>query len=527
MSKIINADEAASLIKDGDTVGAACLGLIGWPEEIALALEKRFLNSGSPRNLTIVHSSASGNWKDKGTHHLGYEGLVKRLICAHTGAAPRMAKLVEEQKIECYLFPQGVVSHMFRAMASKKPGVITKVGLGTYADPRIEGGKITPQSIEDLVKIVEIEGEEYLLYKSVPIDVALLRASVADEEGNLSFVREGGLTEQLALATAVKNAGGKVIAQVEYVAKSRSLNPKDIRVPGIMVDYIVVAKPENHLQTMGTYFNPSFSGDIRIPLSGITQLPLDERKIIARRATMELAPGTVINLGVGMPDGVASVAAEEGVSDMMTLTTELGLIGGVPGGGLDFGASYNAEAMIEMDSMFDFYDGGGLDVAFLGLAQTDLHGNVNVSKFGPKVMGPGGFINITQNSKKVVFCGTFTAGALAIKVENGKVLITQEGKSKKFINKVDQITFSGQFANKVNQPVLYITERAVFTLENGEMTLIEIAPGINLEKDILELMEFKPRISPNLKEMDSALFKTEWGQLKKIMIEKKQLKGGL
>ncbi|MBP1920837.1 acyl CoA:acetate/3-ketoacid CoA transferase [Youngiibacter multivorans] len=521
MTKIIDADSAALLIHDGATIGAACLGLIGWPEEVSMAIEKRFLNTGSPRNLTIVHSSASGNWKDKGTHHLGYEGLVKKLVCAHTGAAPRMAKLVEEQKIECYLFPQGVVSHMFRAMASKKPGVITKVGLGTYADPRIEGGKITPQTKDDMVKVIEIEGEEYLLYKSVPVDIALLKASVADEKGNLSFTREAGLTEQLALATAVKNAGGIVIAQVENIAKANSLNPKDIRVPGIMVDYVVVARPENHLQTMGTYYNPSFAGEIKIPLHSIEPLPLDERKIIARRATMELAPNTVINLGVGMPDGVASVAAEEGVSDMMTLTTELGLIGGVPGGGLDFGAAYNADSMIEMDSMFDFYDGGGLDAAFLGLAQTDISGNVNVSKFGPKVMGPGGFINITQNSKKVIFCGTFTAGGLVIEVVSGKLNILNEGKSKKFINEVDQITFSGSFANSINQPVLYITERAVFTLENGEMTLIEIAPGVDLTKDILGLMDFKPKISPNLKEMDSAIFNAKWGGLKQILDVKK------
>lgn len=518
MSKIRTADQAAELINDGATVAASGMGLAGWAEEVAQAIEKRYLETGYPRNITFVHGSAIGDWKERGTTRLGYEGLVKRWIGAHIGSSPRMSKLVAENKIEAYNLPQGVIIQLWREIAAKRPGLITKVGLGTYVDPRLEGAKMNLLTKEEIVKLVEFEGEEWLFYKSFPIDVALIRGTVADEKGNLTMDKEGLLAEALPLAQATKNSGGIVIAQVEHVVKANSLHPKQVKVPGILVDYIVVAtKPENHWQTEGLYFSPVFAGDIKVPLNAIPELPLDERKIIARRAAMELIPGAVVNLGVGIPTDVAAIAAEENISDRMTLTTEAGGIGGVPASLPHFGHSYNAEAVIEHHAQFDFYDGGGIDVAFLGLAQTDQSGNVNVSKFKGRAMGCGGFVNITQNSKKVVFCGSFTAGGLQITAQDGKLVIVQEGKGKKFLEQVEQVTFSGRYASQVKQPVLYITERAVFKLEDGEMILIEIAPGIDLENDVLAQMEFKPRISADLKTMPEGIFQPKWGKLKEMI----------
>ncbi|MCL6480020.1 MAG: acyl CoA:acetate/3-ketoacid CoA transferase [Peptococcaceae bacterium] len=518
MSKVRTAEQIVDMIKDGATVAVSCIGLAGFAEEVAVAIEKRFLETGHPRNLTFTHGTASGNWKDRGAHHLGHEGLVKRLICGYIGASPNMSRLVMENKVEAYNLPQGVIIHLWREIAAKRPGILTKVGLGTFVDPRIEGGKMNSVTREDIVKVVTFEGEEWLFYKGFPIDVALIRGSVADENGNLTMDREGVLLEALPLAQATKNSGGIVIAQVEHIARANSLHPKQVRVPGILVDYLVVAtKPEHHFQTEGLYFNPAFAGDIKMPLDDIPNTPLDERKIIARRAAMELTPGAVVNLGIGIPSEIATVAAEENASELITLTTEIGNIGGVPANRPNFGHSYNSEACIEHHAQFDFYDGGGIDLAFLGLAQTDREGNINVSKFGPMAVGCGGFINISQNSKKVVFCGTFTAGDLEVKVEEGRLIIVREGKNRKFRDKVEQITFSGKYAQKIKQPVLYVTERAVFTLEKGQMTLIEIAPGIDLEKDILALMDFKPRISPHLKTMPKEIFQPEWGQLRQII----------
>ena len=516
MAKVITADQAAELIKDGQTVLWTTAGLAGFCEEVAIALENRFMNTGCPKNLTAVYNCGCGDGKTRGMNHLVHEGLVKRMVSGHIGQAPSMVQLIVENKIEAYCLPQGVMAHLWQAVAGKKPGVITKIGLGTFVDPRLEGGKVSAMTTDDLVKVIELEGEEWLLYKSFPADVAIIRGTIADEKGNLTMDKEALFLDALPMAQATKNSGGIVIAQVEYLTKAGTLHPRQVKVPGVMVDYVVVAKPENHMQTMGTYFNPALSGDTKVPLGNIPPMPLNERKIIARRAAMELMPNTIINLGIGIPDGVASVAAEEGIIDLLTLTTELGTYGGVPASGADFTTAYNAEAIIDHVAQFDFYDGGGLDTAFLGLAQTDKDGNLNVSKFGTKVVGPGGFINITQSAKKVVFCGTFSNGA-EIEINDGKITIQKQGKAKKFVEKVDQITFSGKTAQKTKQPVLYITERGVFALEDGQLTLVEIAPGIDLEKDILAAMDFKPRISPALKLMDSELFQPVWGKLKEIV----------
>ena len=521
MSKVITAEQAAAKVKDGATLGASAITLSGWPEEVAMAIERRFLETQQPKNLTVVHAAGIGDWGGKGMQHFAHSGLTRRWIGGHTGISLDMAKLIIEGGCEGYCLPQGVICQLWREIAAKRPGLITKTGLGTFVDPRLEGGKMNQATTKDIVKVIELEGEEWMFYPTFKVDVAMIRGTTADEDGNLTVENEGVLMECLPLAQAARNSGGIVIAQVEYLAKTGTLHPKNVRVPGVLVDYLVVAKAENHWQSGDTVFNPAFSGDVKIPLNAIPELPLDERLIIARRAAMELTPGSNVNLGIGMPDGVANVAGQENASDLLTLTSESGTIGGVPAGGHNFGMTFNATAFVEQQAQFDWYDGGGLDQAFLGAAEVDASGNVNVSKFKGRCVGCGGFINITQNAKKVVYCGTFTAGGLNIAVADGKLIIKQEGKNKKYVKTVEQITFSGAYAKQTCQPVLYVTERAVFELQNGEVTLIEIAPGVDLENDILAQMEFKPRIAAPLNSMPPEIFHEKWGGLRKLIEAKR------
>ena len=513
MTQVITSAEAAELVKDGDAVALSGFGMACVNEETLIALERRFLDQGVPRNLTVMHASAVGNRRDKGMSHLGHAGLIKRWIGGIAIASPVLAKLIEADGCEAYNLPQGVITQLYREIAAKRPGVITKVGLGTFVDPRVEGARMSPSSVEDIVQVIELAGEEWLFYPSFPIDVALIRGTVADEDGNLTLTHEGLKMEVLPIAQAAHNSGGIVIAQVESIAAAGSLDPNDVKVPGILVDYLVVSQPENHFQTENTYYNPSFSGQLRIPMSGVTSIPLSERKVIARRCAMELAPHTVLNLGVGIPADVGTVVAEEGVSDQIMLTTEAGAIGGVPAGLKDFGHAYNPQALVDMHSQFDFYDGGGLDVAVLGLAQSDTAGNVNVSKFGSRVAGCGGFINICQSAKKLIFAGTFTAGGLAVEVSDGSLRIVTEGRAHKFLDAVEQITFSGPYSAHRGQTVLYVTERAVFQLIDGVMTLIEIAPGVDLQTDVLDQMDFVPTVSPDLALMPAGIFREAWGEL--------------
>lgn len=509
MSKIISGPEAAKLVKDGDTVAmSAFAGGSGFPEEICLEIENNFNETGHPGNLTLMFASGNGDSgkSNFGLDHFAHEGMVSTVIGGHIGLAKKLSGLINENKVAAYNLPQGVVTHLFRAIGGGKLGVFTHVGLGTFADPRIEGGKMNMAAKEDIVEYLNIGGKEQLLYKSRPINVGIIRGTTVDEFGNLTIEKEAVITETLQVAQAAKNSGGIVIAQAERLAKRGSLNPMNVIVPGIMVDYIVIAKKENHKMNVLTEYNPAYSGELRVPEDSIETMNMDLRKIIAKRCAFELKKGNIINLGIGVPEGVASIALEEGINDKIFMTIESGAIGGVPASGLSIGASTNADALIPHPAIFDFYDGGGLDIAYLGLAQADIKGNINVSKFNGRMVGCGGFVNITQNAKRVVFCGTFTAGKTKYEIKDGKLNILEDNGLAKFINKVEQITFSGEYALSTNQPVIYITERAVFILTEKGLVLTEIAPGVDLEKHILSKMDFKPIIADDLKLMDEAIF---------------------
>ncbi len=505
--RIMTPEEAAMVVEDGQTVATG--GFVGscCPETLTKALEKRFLETGSPKNVTLFYAAAQGNRDGSGADHFAHEGMTKRVIAGHWNMVPELGKLVLENKIEGYNLPQGTLSQLFRDIAGHKVGTITHVGLNTFVDPRIEGGKLNDITKEDLVQIVDICGEERLLYKAFPIHVAYIRGTYADEYGNISLEREVAPLEATSIAQAVKNNGGKVIVQVEKVVRGGTLDPRLVKIPRIYVDAVVLAGEGEHEQCFGHAFDPSLTGELQVPLNSLEAPPLSAKKIIGRRAAMELTENSVVNLGIGIPEYISMVANEEGIGDYMTLTVEAGPIGGVPQGGSRFGASVNPECLLDQPYQFDFYDGGGVDLAFLGLAQADEKGNINVSKFGPRIAGCGGFINITQNAKRVFFCGTFTAGGLKTAVKDGRLEVLQEGKEKKFLKTVEQITFSGDYANKTKQPVLYITERAVFELRADGVYLTEIAPGIDLKSQVLDLMDFAPKMDGEPKLMDTRIFK--------------------
>lgn len=508
-NKVITAEDAIALINDNDVVTTTGFVQSCIPEALHAALENRFVRSGGPRGLTLIMCAGAGDSKGLGTGRLHHDGLLSRVIAANFGRMPKVAEAAQNNKIQAYNLPQGIIAKLYRSCAAGSPGLFSKVGLHTYVDPRLGGGKVNDVTTEDIVNLIEVAGQEWLFYKATPINVALIRATSADPSGNLSMEKEALTLDVLAQAMAAHNNGGLVIAQVERIVAEGSLKPKDVKVPGILVDCVVVADPpEMHRMNYGVVYNPALSGETRVPVENMTRMPLNERKIIARRAAFELPPNGVINLGVGAPDGVASVANEEKVTPYIVMTTEAGAVGGVLAGGSSFGSAANAHAVIDQNQMFDFYQGGGLDLTCLGMAECSESGNVNTSRFGGRLNGCGGFIDISQNSRAVVFAGTFTAGGLKIAIEDGKLRIVQEGRAQKFVKRVEQITFSGTYAAMRAQPVLYVTERCVFRLTLEGLELIEVAPGIDIKKDILPHMGFTPVIKAPIL-MNPRIFRDE------------------
>jgi propionate CoA-transferase len=514
MVKFLSLQEAAALIQDDDTLITEGFVRNAFPEQLAIAVEERFLQTGSPKNLTLIYAAGQGAGAGTGLDHLGHEKLLKRVIAGHWNLSPALGKLAVENKIEAYNLPQGTLAQLYRDMAAGKAGTVTHVGLKTFVDPRLDGGKLNSVTKEDLVEVVTLGGREQLFYKAHKPTVCLLRGTVADEKGNISMEDEGVSLNLLSVAQAVRRNGGKVIVQVRQKVKAGTLDPKLVKIPFICVDAVVVVPHELHQPEAPAQMVEVYCGRRRIPADSLPPIPLDERKIIARRGAMDLIPDSAVNLGIGLPEAIASVANEEGIGDFMTLTVEAGPVGGIPQGGTLFGVSVNADAILDQAYQFDFYDGGGLDIAYLGLAECDQKGNINVSKMGPRVTGCGGFINITQNARKVYFCGSFTAKGLKVKADNGKLVIEQEGSIKKFLKQVNHVTFSGEYAAEIGQPVHYLTERAVFQLKKDGLHLVEVAPGIDIDKDILAHMEFTPIIAGTPKLMDARLFKAELMGLK-------------
>lgn len=505
MADIITAEQAARLVGDNDVLIVGGNGGMGVPEAILIELEKRFQAEAAPRDLTLFHVTGIGAVTEKGLCRFAHPGMVARVIGGNFGLQLPFMKLIVDNAIEAYNFPQGVMTQLCRAMAGRQPGVLTHVGLNTYMDPRQDGGRMNGRTTEELVSVIEIDRREYLFYRAPTPTVALLRGTTADEDGYVSMEHEATTREDLSIAQAVHNAGGTVICQVKRLARRGAVHPQMVKIPGFLVDYLVV--DPDQMQTYATRYDAARSGEMPVPISSLRPDPLTEKRVIARRAAFELRTGDVVNLGVGVSAMIPNVAAEEGIEEKITLTVEAGVIGGVPGHAREFGSAVNPRAILDQPYQFDFYDGGGLTCAFLSFAEIDRDGNVNVTRFGNRYDGAGGFIDISQNARRLVFSGTLTGGKLDVAVEDGQLRIRRDGEFRKFVQRVGQISFNARQALERGQEVLFVSERAVFRLESDGPVLIEIAPGVDLQRDVVQRMEFEPRISADLKPMDPRIFR--------------------
>ena len=521
---LISAAKAAEMIQDGSTLCAVAMTQISACTSILKEIERRFLETGHPKDLTYVHTCGQASaGLPGGLQYIAHEGLIKRVIGGHWGQSSNMMRLIAEDRVEAFNLPQGQMANLFHSMALREPGKISKVGLGTYIDPRYEGGKMNRKAREsgyETVSLIEIDGEEYIRYHHFPIDTLLIRGTCADESGNISTKQEAMVLEVLPAVMAVKRWGGKVICQVERIVKDGTIGAKEVTVPGVLVDAIVVCENpfEEHRQTYSWYYDPTYSGEALAPEEAFAPLPNDVRKIISRRAAAELVPNQIINIGTGIPnENFGPIIAEENLADIVTITVESGVYGGVPAGTIDFGIARNAQALVRHDSQFELYNGAGIDYTFMGAGEMDAEGNVNATKMGDKAPGAGGFIDITATAKNVIFCSTFTGGGLKTAFSEDGVQILQEGKFKKLVRKVQQISYNGKVALERGQKMLYVTERAVFRLTENGPELIEIAKGIDLKKDILDQMEFMPLIAEDLKVTSTDFYKDGICGLRKLI----------
>jgi propionate CoA-transferase len=485
--RLLSAVEAVQQVPDGATlmVGGSGAGH-SLPQLFIDTLADVFESDAKPRDLTTVRVVGIGDFADRGFSQLALPGLMKRTIGSNIGNEPRLGELVERGEVEAYSFPQGVLSQLCREIAAGRPG---KQGSAT----------------EDLVEVVDLAGEEWLFFKAFPIDVAVIRGSTIDEDGNLTMEDEAVKGEMLAMAMAAHNSGGIVIAQAKRLAAAKSMPARSVVVPGALIDFAYL--DPNQTQTYATSHSPYYSGALRRPATDAGDPPkLDVRKVIARRSLLEFRPGDVCNLGFGISQMIGAIAWEEGIEDELVLTVEQGIFGGVPVAGNEGGAGFNFQAMIDQPYMFDFYDGGGLDIASLSFAQVDSKGNVNVHKFPGRLRGPGGFPNISSRTGRMCFVGTLTASGLEVAVEEGRLSIAAEGTLNKFVDTVDEVSFSGSMAEKRGQTVRYITERAVFELRHGRVTLIEIADGLDPQTDVIDHMGFVPEVADDLRTIDARVF---------------------
>ena len=513
--QFIDAKQAVDYIADGSTLCTIGMTLISASESILKEIERRYLEEGHPKDLTFVHTCGQAAMKvPGGMTHLAHEGLLKRVIGGHWGQSPMMMDLISGNKVEAYNLPQGQMANMFHSMALREPGKLSKIGLGTYIDPRIEGGKMnqrTKDCGDEVVAIVTVDGEEYIQYKPIPIDTLVIRGTYCDENGNLNTEEEGMVLEVLPAVMAAKRWGGKVIAQVKGVVKNGTFKTKEVTVPGVLIDAVVVCDNpfEDHKQTYSWYYDPSYAGIVRVPETAVKAIPLNERKVIGRRALMQLEKDAIINIGTGIPnDVVGPILAEEQANDMVSVTVESGIYGGTPAPTIDFGIACNAEALIGHDRQFEFYTGTGVDYTFMGAGEMDASGNVNATRMGTKAPGCGGFIDITTTAKNVVFCSTFTGGGLKVDFDEATgVTIKQEGKFRKLVKSVQQISYNGQLALERGQRMWFVTERCVFELTKDGVKLVEVAKGVDVQKDILDMMDFKPLIADELRVTDLRVYR--------------------